>query len=91
LIGISLCHNKANISAHFYSTDDSISCIVLIVKNGRACLENNINIFKFLLVISIGQGSAANFIKWMNYEFTENQYLLFDLFCTLIPSILMAK
>jgi len=91
IIGISLCHNKANVVAHFYSQDDSISCIELVIKNGRACLENNIIIFKFNILIVMIQAGSVNFIRYLDKDFTEDQYLVFDLFCVLIPCFLLAK
>jgi len=90
-LGISLCHNKANIIAHFYSREDSISCIEVLIKSGRACLENNIIIFKFNILNAVIQAGSANFLRYYDLDFTDNQYFVFDLVCVLIPCMLIAK
>ena len=90
-LGISLCHNNVNTIAHFYSSEDSISCVEVLIKCGRACLENNIIIFKFNVLNAVIQAGSVNFLRYNNLNFTQKQYLIFDLASVLIPCMLMAK
>ena len=63
-IGISISHKKGtNITAHFYSENDSISCVEIILKNGRACLENSVIIYNKKIYFLIQIKSKFNLIK----------------------------
>jgi P-type E1-E2 ATPase len=48
-------HSGNSVTSHFYSTDESISCIEHILKNGRACFENSVVIFKYMILNGIIQ------------------------------------
>ena len=93
-IGISISHkrNQNKITAHFYSNDDSIKCLVTILRNGRACYENSVIIFKFMILNGIIQNcSILLFFSIGSSDFSTYQYLFQDCFTVLISCLLASK
>jgi magnesium-transporting ATPase (P-type) len=92
-IGISISHKKStNITAHFYSEDDSISCIEIILKNGRACLENSVIISKFMIIYGILQNSSMLYLFGSgSSDYTHYQYLFLDCFTVLLNCLFGSK
>lgn len=93
-VGISISHKKYQnrITAHFYSDNDSIKCIEIILRNGRACFENSVIIFKFLILNSIIQSSSILLLFSIgSSDYSRNQYLYIDLFATLFTSLFTSK
>ena len=91
-IGISIAHQKgANITAHFYSSEKSISCVELVLKNGRACFENSLIIVKFTLLYGTIQNSSSILLAYYYNDLTDNQYLFIDFFVVLITCLLVSK
>ena len=92
-IGISISHKKSsNITAHFYSEDDSISCVEIILKNGRACLENSIIICKFMIIYGIVQNCSILLLFSIgSTDFTNDQYLYINFFAVLLNCLVASK
>ena len=94
-VGISICNKKSknnNITSHFYSHDDSIKCIEISIKNGRACYENSIITLKFMIMYGIIQicSCLISFISGFS-DIGSIQYLYIDCFTVLITSLLASK
>jgi magnesium-transporting ATPase (P-type) len=91
--GISISqNNKNNVTAHFYSENDSIECIEIILRSGRACFENSVIIFKFMILYGITQNcSVLLFFSIASSDFSFHQYLYIDCFVVLITCILASK
>ena len=80
-----------NLISHFYSTDTSINCLEIILKNGRACYESRINTLKFILTASIIQLSVV-FVLYSYYQqFNNTQYMFIDIILILFPCLLMTS
>ena len=92
-VGISISQkNKNNVTAHFYSENDSIECIEIILRNGRALFENSFIIFKFMILYGITQMcSVLLFASIASSDFTLYQYLYVDFFVVLITCLLASK
>jgi len=92
-IGISLNDNDRTkrITSHFSFKNDSISCITIILRNGRACFESNIMILKFIILYASLQLTIVMFLDDVNQDFTDNQYLYQDFLIALLLCILAAK
>ncbi len=92
-IGISLNDNdhSKKITSHFTYKYNSISCIDMIIKNGRSCFESNIMILKYTLI-----GGSVNVTIYMcmyfyYQDFSDNQYLYYDFLASLLLCILASK
>ena len=78
-----------NLISHFYSTEPSISCLEIIVKNGRACYENRINNLKFILISSILEISIIFILYIFHQHLNVSQNIFIDIILKLIPCILI--
>lgn len=92
-IGISLNDSQSTkrITSHFSFKLDSIACIEIILRNGRACFENNVMILKFILLYSALQLTIVLSLNHINRDMTSNQYFYQDCFISLISCVLAAK
>ena len=80
-----------NLISHFYSTESSINCLQIILKNGRACYESRINTLKYIMTASTIQLSVV-FVLYVFYqEFNDVQYMFIDIILILFPCLLMTS
>ncbi len=84
-------NNGNSVTSHFYSTDESISCIEHILKNGRACFENSVVIFKYMILNGIIQINSVMILYYLDLEFQHQQYLFIDCFISLISVVIASK
>ena len=92
-VGISISHIKNyKHAAHFYSNEDSISCLEYIIKNGKACYENNVILYKFIFMYSIIQNTSKMILLYYNQsDFSNNQYFYQDFFISFISILTASK
>lgn len=91
-IGISIKQTKGNnVTSHFYSSEESISCIEHILKNGRACYENSVIIFKYMIIYALIQITTTMFSYELNQYMSSIQYLFVDCFLSLISVVIASK
>jgi magnesium-transporting ATPase (P-type) len=92
-VGISICHRDGShsITSHFYSSEESISCVELIIRNGRACYENSIILFKYMILYAVIQLTSVLLLFGHKKDFSNLQYLFLDCFLTLISCLLANK
>jgi magnesium-transporting ATPase (P-type) len=92
-VGISICHRDGShsITSHFYSSEESISCVELIIRNGRACYENSIILFKYMILYAVIQLTSVLLLFGFKKNFTNLQYLFLDCFLTLVSCLLANK
>ena len=90
-IAINQVNRENNLISHYYSKNDSISCIEFIIKDGRAYFENKINIIKVILLNSIIQLSSNVFL-YLNYQtFNNHQNFFSSIFYILLPMIIACR
>lgn len=75
------------INSHFYTEDNSISCIELIIKNGRASLENIFIIVKYLFLYGFIQMCSVYCLNFKYTDFSNNQFFFMDVVCVIITVI----
>jgi cation-transporting ATPase 13A2 len=91
-IGISLNDNDSTkrITSHFSYKYDSIACVDVIIRIGRANYENNLMILKFSLIYAELQAIFYLFLQIYKWDITTNQYFYVDCIVTLLSCILAA-
>ena len=80
-----------NLISHFYSTDTSINCLQIILKNGRACYESRINTLKYIMTASTLQLTVVFFLYSNYQQFNNEQYMFLDIILILFPCLLMTS
>ena len=80
-----------NLISHFYSTESSINCLEIILKNGRACYESRINNLKFILISSISEISIIFLLYFYHQQLNISHYVYIDIIFKLFPSLLITR
>jgi cation-transporting ATPase 13A3/4/5 len=91
-IGISLNGNDSTkrITSHFSYKYDSISCVDIIIRIGRANYENNLMILKYSLLYAEMQGIIFLILQMYKWDMTNDQYFYLDFAVALLSCILAA-
>lgn len=76
LVGVSLCDADASVAAPLTSKNQSISCVVDVVAEGRCSLITAYNIFQFVMVYAFVQVFAANLMYTNGLVVGNYQYLI---------------
>ncbi|XP_055343769.1 polyamine-transporting ATPase 13A3-like isoform X2 [Paramacrobiotus metropolitanus] len=85
--GISLSETEAAAAAPFTSTNPSIICVPLLLREGRCALVTFFGIFFLMATYSLCQFSNAVLLAWIRSNLSDFQYLWQDLFQLTILSI----
>ena len=78
-----------NLISHFYSTEPSINCLEIILKNGRACYESRINTLKYIIISSVLEISIIFVLYIYHQQLNKSQYIFIDIILKLFPCILI--
>lgn len=88
-IGISLCEAEASIAAPFTSKIADISCIPIVLREGRCSLAISLQEFKFMALYSMCQFVSVLILYWYGINLTDIQFLIEDLFIVLPLAIFL--
>lgn len=83
-MGISLSEAEASIAAPFTSAIQDISCVVVLLREGRCALTTSFQCFKFIELYSMIQFTSVTLLYFQGANLTDNQFLYIDL-AVLIP------
>lgn len=86
--GISLADSEASIAAPFTSKVQDISCVPVLLREGRACLESNIQSFKYIMFYAIGEAFSISVLYLVNTTFFPEQFTYIDL-VTVLPIVMI--
>ena len=89
-VGISLSEAEASVAAPFTSSVPNISCVVTLIREGRAALVTSFSCFKFMALYSFIEFTTALILYWINSNLGDFQYLYIDLVLTLSLALFMA-
>jgi len=90
-VGVSLSLEEASIAAHFTSTIPDISCIIKVLREGKASLVTSIQCFKYMMLYSLIQFFAVTLLNILNSYLADNQFLICDLFIIFPIAIFLAR
>jgi cation-transporting ATPase 13A3/4/5 len=85
--GISLSDTEASIAAPFTSSVHNISCVVTLIREGKAALATSVQSFKFIELYALIQFFTVLFLIPIDCTLTDFQFLYIDLFA-LFPLII---
>jgi cation-transporting ATPase 13A2 len=90
-VGVSLSQEEASIAAPFTSNVADISCLIKLLKEGKASLVSSIQTFKYMMMYSIIQFISVSILVIVNSYLSDNQFLIADLFIIFPMAILIAR
>jgi cation-transporting ATPase 13A2 len=90
-IGISLSEAEASVAAPFTSRSPDISCVIEVIKEGRAALVTSFSCFKYMALYSLIQFVSISLLYSFASSLSDGQFLYVDLFCVLPVAVAMAR
>jgi cation-transporting ATPase 13A2 len=88
-MGVSLSQSEASIAAPFTSSVQDISCIPILLKEGRAALTTAFQTFKFVEMYSMIQFTSVTLLYFVGGNLSDNQFLYIDLIILVPLSMFM--
>ncbi len=89
-VGISLSEAEASIAAPFTSRTPDISCVIKVLREGRAALSTSFQCFKYMALYSMIQFSSVSLMYNLKINLTDVQFLFIDLFLIVPLAISMS-
>jgi len=90
-MGISLSEAEASVAAPFTSTRPDISCVIEVIKEGRAALVTSFSCFKYMALYSLIQFTSITILYNLASSLGDFQFLYIDLFMILPVAVAMAR
>ena len=89
-VGVSLSEAEASIAAPFTSKVQNISCIINLLRYGRAALVTSFQTFKFITLYSVIQFTSVTVVYNYLVDLTNANYYYADIFLIIPLSAAMA-
>jgi len=86
-VGISLSEAEASVAAPFTSTVPNISCVPMLISEGRGSLVTSVSCFKFMSIYSLTEFTTVALLYSFIGNLGDLQYLYVDLILVLPLSI----
>lgn len=90
-VGISLSEAEASVAAPFTSRSFEISCVIQVIKDGRAALVTSFSCFKYMALYSAIQFTTVSLLYRTASNLGDFQFLLIDLALILPIAIFMGR
>ncbi|XP_032670588.1 probable cation-transporting ATPase 13A3 isoform X1 [Odontomachus brunneus] len=78
--GISLSDTESSVASPFTSRETNISCVLTVIRQGRAALVTSFGIFKYMAGYSLTQFISVMNLYSIDSNLTDVQFLYIDLF-----------
>ncbi|XP_065141873.1 polyamine-transporting ATPase 13A2 isoform X1 [Paramisgurnus dabryanus] len=90
-VGVSLSEAEASVASPFTSKSDNISCVPLLIKEGRCSLVTSFSLFKYMALYSIIQFASVLILYTEKTNLSDLQFLFIDLILVTILAIVMGR
>ncbi|CCG84260.1 protein of unknown function [Taphrina deformans PYCC 5710] len=90
-VGISLSEAEASVAAPFTSRSFEISCVIQVIKDGRAALVTSFSCFKYMALYSAIQFTTVSLLYRTASNLGNFQFLLIDLALILPIAVFMGR
>lgn len=77
--GVSLSEAESSVASPFTSTKPDISCVIEVIREGRAGLVTSFGIFKYMAAYSLCQFTSVLILYSMDANLTDFEFLFIDL------------
>ncbi|XP_060794319.1 cation-transporting ATPase 13A2 isoform X2 [Neoarius graeffei] len=88
-VGVSLSEAEASVASPFTSKSDNISCVPLLIREGRCSLVTSFSLFKYMALYSLIQFSSVLILYTVKTNFGDWQFLFFDLALVTVLAVVM--
>ncbi|XP_012263211.2 polyamine-transporting ATPase 13A3 isoform X1 [Athalia rosae] len=78
--GISLSDTESSVASPFTSREMDISCLISVIREGRAALVTSFGIFKYMAAYSLTQFVSVMLLYQIESNLTDIEFLYIDLF-----------
>ncbi|EFN68541.1 Probable cation-transporting ATPase 13A3 [Camponotus floridanus] len=78
--GISLSDTESSVASPFTSRETNISCVLTVIREGRAALVTSFGIFKYMAAYSLTQFISVMLLYGIESNLTDFEFLYIDLF-----------
>ncbi|XP_034951787.1 probable cation-transporting ATPase 13A3 [Chelonus insularis] len=78
--GISLSDTESSVASPFTSRETNISCLLSVIREGRAALVTSFGIFKYMAAYSLTQFVSVMILYHIDSNLTDFEFLYIDLF-----------
>ncbi|KAF7967606.1 hypothetical protein HWV62_33697 [Athelia sp. TMB] len=90
-VGISLSEAEASVAAPFTSSTPDISCVIEVIKEGRAALVTSFSCFKYMALYSLIQFTTITLLYSFASSLGDFEFLYIDLFIIIPVAITMGR
>ncbi|XP_055021515.1 cation-transporting ATPase 13A2 isoform X2 [Boleophthalmus pectinirostris] len=90
-VGISLSEAEASVASPFTSKIQNISCVPLLIREGRCSLVTSFSLFRYVALYSLIQFCSVLILYTMRTNLADLQFLFFDLVLVTFLAIVMGK
>ncbi|TDL26307.1 Ca-transporting ATPase [Rickenella mellea] len=90
-VGLSLSEAEASVAAPFTSRTPDISCVIEVIKEGRAALVTSFSCFKYMALYSMIQFTTITLLYSFASSLGDFQFLYIDLFIIIPIAVTMGR
>ncbi|KAM6930111.1 polyamine-transporting ATPase 13A2 [Lycodopsis pacificus] len=90
-VGVSLSEAEASVASPFTSKTDNISCVPLLIREGRCSLVTSFSLFRYMALYSLIQFCSVLVLYTVRTTLADWQFLLCDLFVVTPLAIVMGR
>ncbi|CAH1164827.1 unnamed protein product [Phaedon cochleariae] len=89
--GISLSDSESSVASPFTSKNPNITCVLKVIKEGRAALVTSFGIFKYMAAYSLCQFISVLILYSIDSNLTDMEFLYIDLFIISVFAFFFGK
>uniref|UniRef100_A0A8C9WRQ0 ATPase cation transporting 13A2 n=1 Tax=Sander lucioperca TaxID=283035 RepID=A0A8C9WRQ0_SANLU len=90
-VGVSLSEAEASVASPFTSKTENISCVPLLIREGRCSLVTSFSLFRYMASYSLIQLCAVLTLYSVRTRLSDKQFLLCDFFLVTTLAIVMGR
>ncbi|XP_070823849.1 polyamine-transporting ATPase 13A2 isoform X2 [Chaetodon trifascialis] len=90
-VGVSLSDAEASVASPFTSKTENISCVPLLIREGRCSLITSFSLFRYMALYSLIQFSAILILYTVKTTMADLQFLVCDIFLVTVLAIVMGR
>ncbi|AWP09289.1 putative cation-transporting ATPase 13A2 [Scophthalmus maximus] len=90
-VGVSLSEAEASVASPFTSRTENISCVPLLIREGRCSLVTSFGLFRYMALYSLIQFCSVLVLHTVNTTMADLQFLFCDIGLVTLLAIVMGK